>query len=560
MVSCGWLLLQCALLVLSGTHGAPPNIVFILSESLDGRLLREGSAARIPNIRALLSAGSVRFDTAYSNNPVCAPSRSSLWSGRAPHRIPHMHNGYHVAGAWNNWEGLPANYDLRMDQLLQASQGYNVSLAGKTDWTVGGHTLTSTLTSLTFNVPWPYNITATGGWNEEDTMCATRGSIAAGGGKAGKQSMYPADWNIVRDTADFIASSKEPFFAYAGTGILHPPYATNEFWYAAATANVSVPPWQPLENIHPCDLQAAMKRGCTPGQDNASAYQDFYSPERIQRVRRVYLAELEEFDDMVGEIVSALHSAGRAANTYIVLAADHGDMQLEHQLFYKMMAYDASARVPLVFASPILAPLGARVVDQPVQLLDLFPTILRLAGVAVPSFADGYDLTPFLTGTQRDVSRPPFVTFQNHDEDISMSWFAVTDGEYKLVQYGTGGEVAPQLFNLSADPHELTNVFNTSPAYTTLATTLDTQLRQEIDYPAVALDVARYQLQQFRWWAANGTSNWRRDIASARVRWEASWARYPDAALRAVTHWMQNDTVSIRACDGRLATAKLTSH
>ena len=67
---------------------AKPNFLFLLSESLDGRLLREDSPAKIPNIRALLASGSIRFDAGYSNNPVCAPSRSSLWSGRAPLLFP----------------------------------------------------------------------------------------------------------------------------------------------------------------------------------------------------------------------------------------------------------------------------------------------------------------------------------------------------------------------------------------------------------------------------------------------------------------------------------------
>jgi hypothetical protein len=87
------LLLASPLLAAAAT---PPSIIFLLSESLDGRLLRPDSPAKIPNIRALLAGGSVRFDTAYSNNPVCAPSRSSLWSGRAPHKIPHEHNGFKV--------------------------------------------------------------------------------------------------------------------------------------------------------------------------------------------------------------------------------------------------------------------------------------------------------------------------------------------------------------------------------------------------------------------------------------------------------------------------------
>jgi arylsulfatase A-like enzyme len=128
-----------------------PSFFFILSESLDGRLLRPDSLARIPNIRALLAGGSVRFDSAYSNSPVCAPSRSSLHSGRAPHKIAHVHNGEAVAGAWNNYEGLPDGYAARLDQLLNAS-GYATIIEGKTDWTVGGHTLANRLECITFNV------------------------------------------------------------------------------------------------------------------------------------------------------------------------------------------------------------------------------------------------------------------------------------------------------------------------------------------------------------------------------------------------------------------------
>ena len=98
-----------------------------------------------------MSQQSVRFDAAYSNNPVCAPSRASLWSGRAPHKIIHEHNGMQVNGAWNNYEGLPANYSARIDQMLNAS-GYSTLVVGKTDWTVGGHTESCFLESFTFNV------------------------------------------------------------------------------------------------------------------------------------------------------------------------------------------------------------------------------------------------------------------------------------------------------------------------------------------------------------------------------------------------------------------------
>ena len=530
---------------------AVPNVLFILSESLDGRLLRKDSPASIPNIRALQSRG-ITFDTAYSNNPVCAPSRSSLWSGRAPHKIPHVHNGYNVSGVHNNYEGLPDTgpISVRLDELL-TNLGYTVDISGKTDWKIGSHSETSLLTSTSFNVAWPYNITRDGGWNEEENFCASDGPVAAGGSSGPTGSVYPADWALVKRTSAFAASAASPFFAFLGTSILHPPYGTSDYWFQRTPANLSVPAWAPLESIHPCDLQASMKRGCTPGLPNASVNADFYSESRRRRVRRVYLAALEEFDAMVGAAVASL--GARADNTLIVLAADHGDMQLERQMFYKMVPYDASSRIPLVVAGAGITQPG-RTVTQPVQLLDILPTVLTAAGAPVPAYADGFPLQPFLTGASDDPSRPPFVVSQNHDEDISMSWFMATDGAYKYVTYGTGEQVPAQLFNLSADASESDNLLQPpgNSAAEAIAERLDAQLRTQIDYPAVALDVARYQHEQFSWWCANQT-NWRREIASGDVRWQAAWARHPAEALAAAEAYLSSNGTQIRPCDGRLA-------
>jgi arylsulfatase K len=525
----------------------------MLSESLDGRLLRAGSPARIPRIRALLAAGSVRFDSAYSNSPVCAPSRSSLHSGRDVHKIAHTHDGLAVAGVWNNAEGLDVGYDALLHDLLNAS-GYATRVFGKTDWTVGGHTETALLSSLSFNIDWPYNISDDGGWTEEDGQCASDGPVSPGGSGGAAGSQYANDWKLIADVSAFAASAPQPFYAFVGTSILHPPYQTNSYWFDIA-AEQEVPAWQPLDasTMHPCDLQAIMKRGCAPGAGNASAFADFYSPARRARVRRVYLAELEEFDAMVGAVVDALVAAGRWNNgTMLVLAADHGDMQFERQLYYKMLPYDASARVPLVFMSPSLAPLGAHTVAQPAQLLDIFPTLLGLAGAPVPGYADGYSLAPFLAGAASDPSRPQFVASQNADEDISSAWFSVMNGTHKLVQYGTGAQVAPQLFDLEKDAAEAVNLFNTSDAARAAEAALDAQLRSLINYPVVGQAIADYQLALFTKWAALQT-DWKKEIASGNVRWQQAFAAHPAKALAAAEAFLaQTPPASVRPCNGKL--------
>ncbi len=75
--------------------------------------------------------------------------------------------------------------------------------------------------------------------------------------------MYPGDWDTIANVSNFVAGAKGPFFAFAGTNILHPPYATNEHWFSVAqAANVTVPEWPQLTDMHPCDLQG----GCKPTQ------------------------------------------------------------------------------------------------------------------------------------------------------------------------------------------------------------------------------------------------------------------------------------------------------
>jgi arylsulfatase K len=133
-----------------------------------------------------------------------------------------------------------------------------------------------------------------------------------------------------------------------------------------------------------------------------------------------------------------------------------------------------------------------------------------------------------------------------------MSWFAVMNGTHKLVQYGNGQLVSPQLFNLDLDPAEMQNLYNTSDGARAAVATLDAQLRSIIPYEEVSQEVAQYQLAQFQFWAAH-TPDWRAEIASANVRWQRAFAAHSAAALAAAEAYLSQQTALIRSCDGRLA-------
>lgn len=147
----------------------PPNIVFLVVESTDGRTWRSGYQngvldGLLPNIRGLENEGT-GFHLHYSATPVCCPSRATFWSGRHAHRLPHEQkdSGIPVSGVWNNYEGLPPGFGKRMDQVLSAKAGYDVKMSGKEDWEAGGSCRDGSFSSC-----------ARGGWQRSEATCDGR--------------------------------------------------------------------------------------------------------------------------------------------------------------------------------------------------------------------------------------------------------------------------------------------------------------------------------------------------------------------------------------------------
>lgn len=130
-------------------------------------------------------------------------------------------------------EGNPPDYQDLLGDVLDR-HGYDVLISGKTDWTTGGHSLNVRLNSWTMYTRFPYNVNTSGGWYDE-TDCPSNGTIA-------NNQIFKRheDWKTVDSSTKWIqdhaATQKadpinaRPFFAYQGMNIVHPGYATNEFW------------------------------------------------------------------------------------------------------------------------------------------------------------------------------------------------------------------------------------------------------------------------------------------------------------------------------------------
>ncbi len=178
-----------------------------------------------------------------------------------------------------------------------------------------------------------------------------------------------------------------------------------------------------------------------------------------------YDREVELVDRHVGEIIDAVAAAGLTETTMIVLVSDHGEAFFTHSYGGKKLGwhgsalYDDQLRVPVLVVAPGLT---ARRVDTPVMLIDVAPTLLDAAGLAVPPAFQGVSLTPALAGKplpERTV-HAELVPYPNFNVGLQM--LVTPDGKTKLIRNLT--DRVTELYDLGSDPGEQKNLAFDDPA------------------------------------------------------------------------------------------------
>jgi len=151
-----------------------------------------------------------------------------------------------------------------------------------------------------------------------------------------------------------------------------------------------------------------------------------------------------------------LEESEQLDNTVIVVTSDHGDMLGERGLWYKMNFFEHSARVPLVIAGPNVK---HGVSNEPVSLVDLYPTFLEVAGAKnnlAPGFTadlDGRSLTPLLMGSTEEFNGR--VIAEYCAECASHPMLMIREGDFKYIHCDAD---PAQLYNVEEDPRELVNL------------------------------------------------------------------------------------------------------
>jgi arylsulfatase A-like enzyme len=200
-------------------------------------------------------------------------------------------------------------------------------------------------------------------------------------------------------------------------------------------------------------------------------------PEMVHGYNRLVSA----LDEGVGKLLKALEETGQLDNTLIVYTSDQGFAWGEHGFAWKVGAYDACIKAPMIFRLPGRVARGA-VCKQPVTVVDLAPTLLGTAGVKLPWTMHGRDLQPLLKNPNAKWNSPAMMEHfylkfgeqtdcavpSKADQGPLPWWISLRYGRHKYIRTLLPGEIE-ELYDLDADPDELNNLARSPENKTLLA-------------------------------------------------------------------------------------------
>jgi N-acetylglucosamine-6-sulfatase len=348
----------------------PPNIVFILTDDLSWNLV-----PFMPHVLKMERHG-VSFENYFVTDSLCCPSRSSIFTGAFPHNTGVFRNQPPDGG----YDGFNANgNEPHTFAVALQRAGYQTAMLGKY---LNGYRPGRNGPAQGWN-EWDV---AGNGYKEFDYSLNQNGTLAHYG-KA--PDNYLTDV-ISRIAVKFIQrTAGTPFFVEVATFAPHEPYVPAPRDSKALRGLVA--PRSPAFGAAP-DVNAApwlLRLPPLSKSDRASIDRHFRS--RAQSVLAI--------DKMIGDLQAAVAAAGQKPNTYFIFSSDNGLHMGEHRMMPgKTTAFDTDIRVPLIVSGPQVA--GARILDEVVENIDLCPTFAELAGVHVPTTADGRSLVPLLRGEE----------------------------------------------------------------------------------------------------------------------------------------------------------------
>ena len=464
-----------------------PNILWYCTDQQRYDTIRSMGNEYIntPNIDRLVGRG-VAFENAYTQCPICTPSRATFLTGQYP-ATHHVHR--------NGNETFVANGKLVTKIFTEA--GYDCGLVGKLHLARSqGAVEKRTDDGYRFfkwshhpQPDWPEGH-AYAEWLEKEKGVDPEelyGSLRGLPYSPGVPTEYHQTTWCTEMALQFLQEKREgPWLLSINPFDPHPPFDPPQEY---------IDRYNPEELPYPLFRESDLERQkafSTVDQQTVAAYNPLSSDEAeksasaqtatgdaaskppesydARQIKAYYYAMIELIDEQFGRIVDFLEETGQLENTIIIFTSDHGELLGDHGLIYKgCRFFEGLVHVPMIISWPEKFKAGIRS-QALVELIDLPSTLLEVAGLEIPYYMQGKSLAALLKGESDPGFHKPYVISEFNDAvDLPNASHATMyyDGRYKSIMYHD--QNLGELFDLESDPGEFDNLWD-DPASSGLKT------------------------------------------------------------------------------------------
>ncbi|MCB1130662.1 MAG: sulfatase [Verrucomicrobiae bacterium] len=506
LIRAGWL--TALTMVPAASAVTKPNVVLIVCDDLNDYITgipgESGHPqARTPHVDRFAATG-VAFRRAYSNNPVCAPSRSSFLTGIHCHESGNLFwdkwfrnpvlknsrtlmehfraNGYHVAGSGKLMHHFKRNvwteFAHQADYGPLVYDGRNKIAHPSVPKPFGDGAIDGSFASLA-DVPFAGDDNPESGW------------IYGGWGKTVKPFRYAGEddrdptpdernaaWAAerIRDLGSRRPSGK-PYFLAVGFIRPHTPlHVPQKYFDRFPPESMRLPPITDgdASDTHFAGVRGNDDKGFRYFKNLVASYPT--QEEGLKAFSRAYLASVAAVDDCIGRVIGAVDASPARDHTIVVVTSDHGWQMGQKDYLFKNSPWEESTRIPFVIRAPGVTKAGG-VAGHPVSLIDLYPTLVDLCGLKGDTRKNnrgaalsGHSVRPFLEdpsgGTWNGPDGALTMVFSGGRSSLTSDrsrWNADLDRQHwtyrtrdwRYIRYANGKE---ELYDHVSDPRETTNV------------------------------------------------------------------------------------------------------
>jgi len=348
-----------------------PNVVFLVPDEMRGDCIslggRRNPIINTPNLDSLAKDG-ITFTNCFTVNPVCGPSRCCTFTGQYVHSNGHR-----------SLYQLLQPHEENLFKFLK-NQGYKVIYMGRND-TFSKMSFKQSVSKRT-KIKFSSNM-KTNPFPKEHRLWKSFYY-----GERTQEEANDSDKNTIQSALEYLDGElKQPFCLFIGLSFPHPPYTVEEPYFSLHDRDSIPEPIPPKLDDKPKFMQLMHERYGLDKLNN----------EDFKEIIATYYGMITRVDHLFGLVIDKLKEIGEYKKSAIFMFADHGDYTGDYGLTEKWpnAFQDCLINVPLIIKTPDSHPKN-KIIEELVQTIDIFPTVLRIANVTTPYTHFGMDLMPLI--------------------------------------------------------------------------------------------------------------------------------------------------------------------